>query len=69
VDEDDRQQSDLNGRKQRVLVFHHVRVAVEDVGAQKDEQIAADVYQKVEKKKKTSRANDEFGADRRTEDT
>ena len=43
VDEDDRQQSDFDGRKERVRVFHHVRVSVEDVGTQKDEQIAADV--------------------------
>jgi hypothetical protein len=69
VDEDDRQQSDFDGRKQRVLVFHHIRVLIEDVGTQKDQQIAADVYKKVEEKKKTSGANDKFGADSRTEDT
>src|SRR4029077_5389202 len=69
VDEDDRQQSDLDGRKQRVLVFHHIRVLIEDVGTQKDQQIPADVYKKVEEKKKTSGANDKFGADSRTEDT
>ena len=51
------------------LLFERVRVVVEDVGPEEDQQVAGDVDDEIEEKSEAGDADEELRADRRVEKT
>jgi hypothetical protein len=65
VDEEDRQEQQLDHRQQWIPLFHHVGVLIEDGWAEEDQEVSGDVNDEVKKKCEAGDADENFRADRR----
>ena len=60
--------SELDHRQQRIPLFQHVGVLVEDGRAEEDQEVAGDVDDEIKNKCEAGDADENFRADRRSEE-